>query len=303
MKKHITVCICTYKRSALLSKLLEYLDKQRTDNLFNISISIVDNDLKLSAKPVVHDFVGQSRLEITYTNVPERNLALVRNASLDNAKGDYIAFIDDDEFPAEDWLLLLYKTLNKYNASGAFGPVLPCFQITPPLWVVKGQLCERERLQTGSVLDWWHTRTGNALLKRSIFDDPKNRFDLKFRVGGEDDTLFKHLISQNHKFVWCDEAVVYEEVPYNRLSVAYFIKRSQLIGYINYRYLRDERSNGQNLLFVFKSILACLLYLILLPPCLIRGYHYFVKMLIRFYYHKGVIMTFLGVLQYDNRDI
>jgi succinoglycan biosynthesis protein ExoM len=302
-QKHITVCICTYKRPGLLRKLLENLCIQETDNLFSISASIVDNDMELSAKPIIDDFLKSNNFELTYAHNPERNLALLRNISVENSKGDYIAFIDDDECPINNWLLLLYKTLDQYQASGVFGPVLPKYQIKPPRWVEQGKLFERKRLKTGADLSWWHTRTGNALLKRNIFFNPGNRFDLKFKVGGEDDTLFERLINKGYRFVWCDEAVAFEEIPASRIKVAYFIKRSQLIGFINYSYLKDTRSWIQKLLIILRSIFALLIYFILLPLYLLRGYHYFVKLLIRFYYHRGVVLTFLGLLKFENRDI
>ena len=35
----------------------------------------------------------------------KQNIALARNKAIENAKGDFIAFIDDDEFPLDQWLL------------------------------------------------------------------------------------------------------------------------------------------------------------------------------------------------------
>jgi len=51
--KHISVCICTYKRSEMLNRLLNELNFQRTDGLFQYSVVVVDNDATESGKEVV----------------------------------------------------------------------------------------------------------------------------------------------------------------------------------------------------------------------------------------------------------
>ena len=50
---HITVCICTFERPTLLSRLLAALDRQKTDGLFTYSVVVADNDVNQSAEPVV----------------------------------------------------------------------------------------------------------------------------------------------------------------------------------------------------------------------------------------------------------
>jgi glycosyltransferase involved in cell wall biosynthesis len=301
--EHITVCICTYKRPKLLERLLEDLAKQETGGTFEFSISVVDNDSDLSAKPVIEGFMNGHRVELRYAHSSDRNLAHLRNLSLTNASGEYVAFIDDDEHPIEKWLLFLYQALHEYQVDGVLGPVLPDYQVPPPPWVVKGKLCERPRLKTGSPLNWHQTRTGNALLRRSLFMEPDSLFDLKYKLGAEDDALFRRFMSKGHRFVWCDEAVVYEETPADRLTAAYFLKRSRLIGFMSYAYDRDTRTWLSNAFMVVKSLLAFVIYLVLMPFFLAGGYHHFIQLLIRFHYHKAVILTSLGALNLEIRDL
>ena len=49
---HITVCICTFKRPALLGQILEELRSQQTEGRFTYSIVITDNDRSESAREV-----------------------------------------------------------------------------------------------------------------------------------------------------------------------------------------------------------------------------------------------------------
>src|SRR2546425_8151119 len=103
-RPHISVCICTYKRPELLKRLLEDLGRQDTDGLFTYSIVVADNDDAQTAETVVSEFGVASSIPITYCVQPHRNIALTRNKAVENAGGDFIAFIDDDEFPTERWL-------------------------------------------------------------------------------------------------------------------------------------------------------------------------------------------------------
>jgi succinoglycan biosynthesis protein ExoM len=302
-KEHITVCLCTYRRPAMLRKLLERVFAQETEGLFTLSVSVVDNDPARSGRAVVDDFLKRADGAISYSPVPERNLALLRNASVQHSRGDYVAFIDDDEYPDDRWLLLLYRTLHACRADGALGPVVPEFLDPPPAWIVRGKIGERVRLKTGARLDWHQTRMGNALLKRSLLLVPGDPFDPKFRLGAEDDSFFRKLMSQGHVFVWCDEAVVHEQLPAARLTLDYFSRRSRLIGYMTCDYGREERSRPGQLLLFLKSCLMAGISLPALPLFRIRGYHHYAKLVIRYHFHKAVVLTCLGALKIEERDL
>ena len=60
--KHISVCICTYRRPQLLKRLLQTLEEQETDGLFTFSIVVADNDGQRSAEPLVSDFAADAAI-------------------------------------------------------------------------------------------------------------------------------------------------------------------------------------------------------------------------------------------------
>src|SRR5512145_2865383 len=147
---HICVCICTYKRPDLLSKLLSALQNQKTEDLFTYSAVVVDNDIRQSARDTVSALQKTSSIRIDYHVEPEQNIALTRNRAVDNARGNYIAFIDDDEFPIPEWLLNLYKALIRYKVDAVLGPVRPYYPDQTPRWLIKSRLCERPEHKTGT---------------------------------------------------------------------------------------------------------------------------------------------------------
>jgi len=298
---HICACICTYKRPTLLAKLLGELQTQVTNGLFTYSIVVVDNDYAHTAKGTVEAYKRKSVLSIDYYSEAEQNIALARNKAVDNARGNFIAFIDDDEFPTSTWLLNLYKAYTKFNADGILGPVKPHFDGKPPNWLIKGKFCERKSHKTGTVLHWWQTRTGNVLFNKNIFEDKNNRFGPEFgRSGGEDIEFFKKImISDGRVFIWCNEALVYETVPPERWEKSYYIKKFLRIGGLSGE---KTRKTPDLMYLLIKVVIAFILYMVALPFSLLLGKHIYVKCLIKVAYNFSWLAGFCGYVIIRNKD-
>ena len=285
---HISVCICTYRRPQLLQRLLSELSNQKTTGLFTYSIIVADNDVLESARPVVTAIAGVSKLQIAYCVEQTRNIALARNKALEHSHGDFVAFIDDDEYPGEDWLLQLFNICMRENVDGVLGPVVPAYSEEPPAWVKKGRFHDRPRHQTGFLIDASEGRTGNLLFKRGLMDGDASVFRPQFASGGEDRDVFRRWIGSGRKFVWCDEAIAYEYVPAVRWKRSFLIRRALLRGKMS---LADSENRVVNLLRSFVAIPA---YILALPFLFLLGHHLFMRCLISLFDHLGRIITWLG---------
>jgi glycosyltransferase involved in cell wall biosynthesis len=294
---HITVCICTFKRAELLKKLLERLDHQQTDDLFTYSAVVADNDSSRSAQSVVTAFSSAARLRVKYCLEAQRNIALVRNQAIEHADGDFIAFIDDDEFPADDWLCNLFKSYEKYGADGVLGPVKPYFEHDPPRWVTKGKFFERPQYATGYKLSWSETRTGNVLFSRSILAGLDAPFKTEFGAGGEDVDFFRRMVEKGCTFVWCNEAIAYEVVPPARCTRSYLLKRALLIGSNSARSPRHRVRNAAT------SLVAASSYTLSLPVVALFGQHLLVRYLFKLLYHASRLRALLGLGLVTQREI
>jgi succinoglycan biosynthesis protein ExoM len=286
--RHIHVCSCTYRRPELLKRLLEELRTQETNGLFTYSIIVVDNDHRRSAEPVVSDFAAASPIAIKYCLEPRQNIALARNKAIENASGEFIAFIDDDELPIKRWLLTLFEALNKYGVDGVLGPVKPQFDNEPPQWVVRGKFYDRPSYPTGFVIDWRKGRTGNVLLKRRILETGEQLFRPEFRTG-EDQDFFRRMIQKGHVFIWCHEAMAYEVVPPTRWDRAFMLKRALLRGAASRLHptlrVRD----------IATSVIAVPTYAVALPFALVLGHGRYMTLLDRFFYHLGRLLALVGI--------
>ena len=290
---HISVCVCTYKRPVLLSRLLNALLNQDSADEFTYDIVVVDNDYTRSAEDTVEAVKRKSSIPISYYTEPEQNIALARNMAVGNARGEFIAFIDDDEFPSRSWLIKLYKAIDEFHADGVLGPVVPHYEVPPPKWVVRGKFHERKSHKTGEVLHWANTRTGNVLLRRDIFANRENLFRQEFGSGSEDTDFFIRMIAKGLRFVWCAEALVYEEVTVERCKRAIMLKRALL---------RGQAPQFTTIDFA-KSLLAIPFYTALLPILLVVAHHLFMKYLIKDCDHIGRIFSFCGIHLIQDKHI
>lgn len=293
-QNHISVCICTFKRPHFLKRLLEDLAKQQTDGKFSYSIVVADNDGTRSSESVVSEFASRATIPVVYCVEPEQNISLTRNRAIANATGDFVAFIDDDEFTGDRWLVTLFDAWGKFGTDGVLGPVLCHFDEQAPKWIIKGKFYERSTYPTGHVIEWWQGRTGNVLLKRSVLDEFEFPFSPDFHRAGDQD-FFRRAIAKGHKFIWCDEATAYEVVPPVRWTRKFMLKRALLRGTIGMQHPKGRLKR------IAKAIVAVPLYAIALPFTLLLGHHRFMKLLIRLFDHSAALLTLVGLKPFKSQ--
>jgi succinoglycan biosynthesis protein ExoM len=284
---HVCVCICTYKRPQMLKRLLEDLASQEISGELTHSIVVVDNDSQRSGERVVKEFAEKSTIPIQYDVEPQQNISLARNRVVANTYGDYLALIDDDEFPRKDWLLTLVRSCERFGVDGVLGPVLRHFDEQPPQWVIKGNFYDHPTGATGTVVKWPMARTGNVLLRRKILEGVAQPFRPQFR-GSEDQDFFRRMIEKGHNFVWCNEAVAYEVVPPARWNRKQMLRKALLRGSM----ARLQPTCGPR--DIVKSAIAVPSYLAALPVAFFIGHHRVMDFSIRLCDHLGKLLAVAG---------
>lgn len=225
----IAVCIVTYKRLFYLKKCLESLQKLKT-NRFELSILVIDNDKEQSAKSIVQN-ISKPQYEIYYVTEEQKGIAYARNKALTAAKEHgttHLAFIDDDEYADPLWLenIVSFYLLNPMSVIS--GPVLPDLPDSCPDWIKKGNFFKRKRFKTGTKRHI--AGAGNLFFSLELINKHNLKFDTEINTSFGEDELFTRKLSQfNIPIFWVDEAIVYETVLPERLSLAYLIERNYLI--------------------------------------------------------------------------
>jgi succinoglycan biosynthesis protein ExoM len=289
------VCIATYKRRQLLRKLLDsILNQNLTDNI-NLQVIVVDNDVEKSAEHIIKEYENKENITFEYFVQPEKNISLTRNVAVDNSKGEYLLFIDDDEEADKDWIVKYLEAINKYNADGVFGPVLPLFHDLTPAWMKEGSFFKKDCPPTGNIAV--STRTSNCIIKAELIKSEPVPFDPEYGItGGEDTHLFTRLKRKGAIFISSTEAIVIEFIPPERTTMKWLFKKSFQTG--NTATRRMIENAGNKLLkkvelflrAVVFGIISFTLIIIHLPSKKLSA-----KWLMKFASNAGHIVAVIGI--------
>jgi hypothetical protein len=221
----VTVAVPTFRRPARLAALLPLLleEARGTGDRPAAEVLVVDNDPAGSAAPVVAALAGPG---LRYVAEPAPGIAAVRNRALDEAAGSRVlAFIDDDERPAPGWLDALLATWAGTGAAAVAGRVV--VETAGPLdpWIDAGGFFARRRLPTGTAVPV--AATSNLLLDLAQVRALGVRFPADLALGGGEDNLFtRRLTRAGGLLVWCDESVVVDQVPRERMTRPWVLTRA-----------------------------------------------------------------------------
>ena len=232
----ISVVICTYERPGLLARAIRTARAQDLPPGLEAEIAVVDNAPSGSARPMVEAIAAEPGWPVRYLAHPVPNISHARNHGVAGTAGDYVVFLDDDEWCEPGWLAALAATAESSGADVVFGAVEPDFVEGPPAWDPVGRPHQRRlSAPSGTEMGIRHDAaasgrwmgTGNSLLRRATCLTAPEPFDPALgRSGGEDYDLFVRLAAQGRRMVWCAEAVVHEVVPADRASFAYMRRRN-----------------------------------------------------------------------------
>lgn len=133
-----TIAICAYNRGHILNLPIESSANQ-TISSENYEILIIDNNSVDNTKDIVAEY-QKKYLNLRYVLETKQGLCFARNCAIENAKGDYIIYIDDDSSINNDYLENLDKILLQNNKDiGAIGGIIEvCWLEPPPIWYEKG---------------------------------------------------------------------------------------------------------------------------------------------------------------------
>lgn len=230
----ISICMCTYKREHLFDTLQSLANLSLPENA-KIEVVVVDNDGQLYGQSIIDKLKASYPHTLSYNSEPKKNISAARNMCLNKANGDWVAFIDDDEVADKNWLTNLYNTAIKYKSDVVFGRVISTYPANTPEWIIQGGFFDRKERETGAELT--SGACNCTLVKTSAIDS--QLFDLAYGLsGGEDADFFHRLHKKGKKLVYCQEAIVSEEIEKHRLNLNFLINRKVRIGssFSKYRY-------------------------------------------------------------------
>lgn len=229
----VTIAVITCNRPAGLGKLLAALSCLEFPHFPEIALRfvVVENGRKLEAEGQVDQY-REAGLDIVYAHEPTPGISYARNCAISLAmeQSHWVATIDDDEYPEALWLDELLRCAQQYNTSVVRAPVVSVYESEIPAWAKVEGFYERERFATGTIMKY--CASGNVLMRSELLREAGIRFDSRFALTGGEDTLFFMQLQKKtgEAIVWCDSAIAYEDVPAERVSVPWLLRRSKREG-------------------------------------------------------------------------
>ncbi|MCJ8352088.1 glycosyltransferase family 2 protein [Moritella sp.] len=255
----ISICMCTYQRDHVVDT-LRSIAALRLPEHVTLEVIVVDNDEHAYAEMQVKGQANLMDIPVYYRQETAKNIALARNCSINNTKGEWLAFIDDDEVADPDWLAQLLATAQTYQADAVFGRVKSTYPSHTPQWIIDSGVFERPAVSNGQEVT--SGATNSTLVSQAAIKKYQLSFDSDYGLtGGEDADFFYRLYQHGGKLVCSNEAYVSEEVANNRLNINYLLRRAIRIGETYTRY-RIQQAPLTNKLAYFTDVLIKLIILL-----------------------------------------
>ncbi len=222
MKDSVLECISSIQKQTLLPKeILLVLDNNPL--LLDYFRSIVPDEVKVLSSEGF-------------------GLSNARNAGVKHAKGEIVAFIDDDAVADKDWLKNMFSSYSEPDVAGVGGLVLPMWTMKKPKlwfpqelnWIIgcsyigQSNRLEPVRNPLGCNMSFRQTifekvgyfRSDIGRLGKVLFDGEESEFSLRV-----------HKLLPQSKIINAPSAVVYHKVNAERMQIKYILKRSFFQGY------------------------------------------------------------------------
>ena len=242
----ISVVICTYNRAGLLDGALKTLFEQELDpSLFEIIV--VDNNSNDNTRGIVKHY--QQNYDLSYYLEKSQGLSNARNCGWKNAKGEYVAYIDDDCKVPRQWLSDAKDIIETVSPAVFGGSLKPFFNSPKPYWYDYGWYKPIEEKRYLIDNEYVKIFGGHSFFKREIFQkiggfDPNMGMSGNELGYGEETELLRKI---NNRFpgqlYFSPDLYVYHLVNSKKMTWKFILKEAFTVG----RYLNKmEKNNIRN---------------------------------------------------------
>lgn len=229
----VSVILCTYDRCHSLATALESVAVSQMPDSFSWEVLVVDNNSKDKTRDVVEEFGQRYPGQFRYLFEPQQGKSYALNAGIREARGQILAFMDDDVVVDAKWLQNLTSVFQNEEWAGAGGRILPERAFTPPAWLSldgKYALAPLAIFELGpQPAELVEAPFGtNMAFRKEVFEKVGGfRTDLGPRPGSEtrsEDMEFGYRVLGAGQRLWYEpSAIVYHSIPAHRLQKEYFL--------------------------------------------------------------------------------
>jgi len=228
----------------MLARALEALLSQETGGV-RYEVIVVDNNSTDNTRATVEAFIGKGHPDLRYVFEPKQGIAHGRNAGIAAARGDKIAFTDDDVEVTPNWIATIKRAFDENrDVDYVGGKILPQWAEPPPKWLTVDHWWPLALLDRGDKRFYVNASnplclpTANASFRRELFSRI-GLFSPEFS-GREDHEFFVRLWQRAGQGLYEPDLVVMARVQPERLSKSYHHRWNITTGKFNSLMRLDE---------------------------------------------------------------
>ena len=276
----LSIIISTYNNSASLIRTLASVVLQDADNRLWECV-VVNNASTDDTAKCFEAFAKQhAEVNLRMVDEPRKGLSYGRNCGIAAAKGQFVAFIDDDETIDKGFVSAYIDLFYNHSAFAAAGALKVCYETARPKWM--SHYTEKmiaNPIDLGSKITTI-TRTivpagGNMAFNKEVFNiygyfDTNLGRQGETLLGGEENEFFDRIRNLGERIFYTPKAVAYHHISDRKLTAEYFDKLSYGVG-VSKR-LRAEKRDTLDALYQDEhakrryALLLAVFYILTLRP-------------------------------------
>ncbi len=234
-----SVIIPTRNHCHLVADLLDNL-ATLPKMLHRWEVLVIDNGSSDQTADLVNKKISSLPIEIRYFLEPKPGLHNGRHRGAIEARGKYLAYLDDDVLVSPTWIRGLDKLIAG-QAEAVVGRILPKWENNPPKWLIKlihepGYLSLLDLGTEGIFIDPKFVYGDNFFIEKQLIfqlrgfhPDSLPSTQLKYRGDGETGLLWKFK-SAGYRAWYEPDAIVYHRIPKERMTISYLCNRAYAQG-------------------------------------------------------------------------
>jgi glycosyltransferase involved in cell wall biosynthesis len=243
----ITVVICTYNGAERVPEVLDHLHAQKQTESIDWEVIVVNNNSSDGTAKIVEQYRKEAwkrAVALQCVNEPRQGLSYARQRAIDEANGTLVAFLDDDNLPAADWVGQAVTFARSHAEAGAFGgQLIGQYEVEPPksFGLVKGLFAIND---CGKTFSYSKMGTGEfapgagLVVRRNVWlaEVPRqlqsSGVDGSSRANvGEDMEVQWHIHSAGWEIWHNADMIAHHKIPASRFSKEYLSGFFKGIGY------------------------------------------------------------------------
>jgi len=164
----ISIIICTYNRAALLADVLQSVVEQSLDKSL-YEVIVVDNNSTDDTTLVGNRFAARYA-NLRLCSEPRQGLSHARNRGWQEAKGSYVAYLDDDCKAPAHWLAVAQEVIYQIAPAVFGGPYFAYYQTPKPAWY-QDRYGSWQPANCAGPIEPEALHGGNLLLQRALLQE------------------------------------------------------------------------------------------------------------------------------------